>query len=193
MIWTKANERELLDLHGQGWSRAKIATHFDVTRNTICGKIHRLMKSRPQPFDLRAHIEDCYWPAKRMKALVSEMLGEPEFQPNDRLNRAGLFLFGALLIGRPYSPWVAMVTGLDRRECCWFGIRARRANIIKHRIIDAGPWLHEDALTATINFVLDCSVVAETMSYQGERGPDRLYGLPEWRTQGNVIPIKAVA
>jgi hypothetical protein len=45
--WTHSDEAKMLTLLGEGKTRREIAAEFGVTRNTICGKIHRLT-SKPR-------------------------------------------------------------------------------------------------------------------------------------------------
>src|SRR5262245_52670195 len=40
--WTEEEDRQILGLRSRGLSGGEIAAHFGVTRNTICGKLHRL-------------------------------------------------------------------------------------------------------------------------------------------------------
>ena len=42
MTWTPERIAELWQLYRQGQTSYQIAAHFNVTRNTICGKLHRL-------------------------------------------------------------------------------------------------------------------------------------------------------
>lgn len=59
MIWTTENIEELMRLWRDGKTTYEIADHFRVTRNTICGKLHRekikrgLMEAKPRIRDRR--------------------------------------------------------------------------------------------------------------------------------------------
>jgi hypothetical protein len=43
--WTTEDDAEVLRMLSQGQTRRQIAAHFGVTRNAICGKVHRLKKN----------------------------------------------------------------------------------------------------------------------------------------------------
>jgi hypothetical protein len=45
--WTEADDEKILHLISQGRTRKQIAVYFGVTRNAICGRVHRLTKPRP--------------------------------------------------------------------------------------------------------------------------------------------------
>lgn len=48
--WTPEDDNEILRLLSQGRTRRQIAVHFGVTRNAICGRVHRLGK--PQEVEM---------------------------------------------------------------------------------------------------------------------------------------------
>lgn len=46
--WTLFDDARILSLLSKGWTRKEIAADFGVTRNAICGKIHRLVCKPPK-------------------------------------------------------------------------------------------------------------------------------------------------
>ncbi|MET4529126.1 GcrA family cell cycle regulator [Bradyrhizobium sp. JR18.2] len=44
--WSEADDEKILHLLSQGRTRRQIAVYFGVTRNAICGRVHRL---KPEP------------------------------------------------------------------------------------------------------------------------------------------------
>lgn len=178
--WTADDERRLLELRAEGLSCSQVAARMGLTRNAIIGKLDRI-KARHRPAkELLAYWDDCYWPADRMKEIVSNTLGDDEFCADDETHRAGLFLWGSALVGARVL-WVAEATGLRPPECYRFKRQARNAAIIARDKIDVEPWAVDDPPTATINFVLDCMVTAGILRVWGGRGEDRRYGLASWK------------
>jgi hypothetical protein len=45
--WTLSDDARLLALFSKGWTRKEIAVDFGVTRNAICGRVHRLVYKPP--------------------------------------------------------------------------------------------------------------------------------------------------
>jgi hypothetical protein len=46
--WSEADDEKILHLLSQGRTRRQISVYFGVTRNAICGRVHRLTKPEPR-------------------------------------------------------------------------------------------------------------------------------------------------
>jgi hypothetical protein len=47
--WSEADDEKILHLLSQGRTRKQIAVYFGVTRNAICGRVHRLEPTLAKP------------------------------------------------------------------------------------------------------------------------------------------------
>lgn len=72
--WTLLDDARILSLFSKGWTRKQIAADFGVTRNAICGKIHRLVYRPPPELTMQ---DD----QPTEISFVDVLLAEPVFEP----------------------------------------------------------------------------------------------------------------
>lgn len=68
--WTLLDDARLLTLVRKGWTRKQIAADFGVTRNAICGRVHRLIY-KPDEATMQTQ-KEAYYHAKIPADLVSD-------------------------------------------------------------------------------------------------------------------------
>jgi transposase-like protein len=86
--WSDHEEAEMLRMLESGQTRRQIAAHFGVTRNAICGKVHRLQKSGKRPVAAESEDDECEVDLSRapiLQELLGVTKGEPLKQTRPRL------------------------------------------------------------------------------------------------------------
>lgn len=110
-----------------------------------------------------------------IRAEAAEYLGHGR-ESHPRAFDAAVSLLAALWVG-PYAVRISKFTGLDRRECCWFGIEARRQGIFRQGRVDSSRWEDPEGAEGqgNVQFALDCYVLSGQL-----RCRRKMYSLGSW-------------
>jgi hypothetical protein len=113
---------------------------------------------------------------RELESVVAATLGEDD-PPSPQAKNGKIFVAALVLVcgtvkTGPVPLYISNLLGLDRRRVARLAWEARKAGIFGGGGVHADPWVEPDPAGAMINFVLDAM---GSISYEGPRGPNRIY------------------